>query len=260
MGSTTALWFHIVNTFTEVDELCTEALAAEMAMARHQAEEKLIRNFGQARGFGQTTEPQGPLGPEELRYPLAAELAKDLAFREAHPDGADVVKMRDGMRKLLVGLKKELSQVLTDHEVYYVLIPIVIYCDELARAVTRGAVLRWEPLQSELFNIENGGELFYWSIEERLRQQETHPLVFEVFYFCLNDGFVGMHQGDSRKIDDYKDRLRKRIPLQTMSGAGRKEVKAPLIVGFPWKYYAIGAGVVVGVYLLLNWVATSLSS
>jgi type IV/VI secretion system ImpK/VasF family protein len=262
MGSTTALWFHIVGTFAEVDELCTEALAAELSTQRARDEERVIRTVGQqGRGFG----GGGPAADsaqslEERRYPRAAELVKDLAFREAHPNGADLVKLRDGVRKSLVSLKKELGQVLTDHEVYYVLIPMVIYCDELVLAVTKGAVTRWEPLQSELFNIENGGELFYWSMEERLRQLETHPLVFEVFYFCLNDGFMGMHSADPRKIDEYKDRLRKRIPVLPTGNPKSKETKAPQILSFPWRYYAVSVGVVVAVYLALTWLASYVAS
>lgn len=258
MASTNALWSHVVTTFQGVDEICTEALAAELGAQRHRAEARIVNSFGQNRGYtGQ--EREADRSPEEQRFPRAVELAKDLAFRERHADGADLVKMRDGMRRLLDSLRKELSRTLTEHEVYSVLIPIVIYCDELANTVTRGSVQRWEPLQSEKFNIENGGELFYWSIEERLRQQETHPLVFEVFYFCLNDGFVGMHQGDPRKIEEYKDRLRKRIPTQETDSGPRKERAAPKIVKLPWKYYAAAAGASVAAYLILHWVASYLS-
>jgi len=261
MGSTTALWFHVVNTFTEVDELCTEALAAELTSQRARDEERLVRSMGQGRAGFAPSDPRGAREPEELRYPRAMELVKDLAFREAHPNGADLVKLREGVRRALVTLKKELGAVLTDHEVYYVLIPIVIYCDELVLSVTKGAVTRWEPLQSELFNIENGGELFYWSMEERFRQVETHPLVFEVFYFCLNDGFLGMHQGDLRKIEEYKDRLRKRIPvLPTGHNPRPKDTKGPQVLGFPWRYYAIAASVVVIVYLALTWYASYAAS
>jgi type IV/VI secretion system ImpK/VasF family protein len=260
MRSTTALWFHIVSTFTEVDELCTEALAAELSSQRTRDEERIVRSVGQGRaGFGGGGEPQGPQSAEEKRYPRATELVKDLAFREAHPNGADLVKLREGVRRTLVSLKKEISQTLTDHEVYYVLIPIVIYCDELVLSVTKGAVTRWEPLQSELFNIENGGELFYWSMEERFRQVETHPLVFEVFYFCLNDGFLGMHQADLRKIEEYKERLRKRIPVQPAAVGPRKDRAAPKLVKFPWRYYAAAVGVVLFGYVFLRWIASSLA-
>lgn len=262
MASKTALWFHIVSTFTEVDNLCQEALAAELGAQQGRTDERNIRSFGQGSGYtggGGNAPASSEPTPAMVRYPRAVNLAKDLAFREAHPDGADLVKMRDGMRKLLESLRKELSRGLSEHEVYSILIPIVIYCDELANSVTRGGVARWEPLQSEKFNIENGGELFYWSVEERLKQQETHPLVFEVFYFCLNDGFVGMLQGEPKKIEDYKERLRKRINMQPTGGGARRERVVPKLLGFPWRYYAVTAGAVLFVYLLLRWFANSLS-
>jgi type IV/VI secretion system ImpK/VasF family protein len=262
MGSTTQIWFHIVNTFTRVDELCEQALVAEMAKHRTQAEQQMIRDAGQGRSFGQASDEKAVQALAHPRYPRAADLAKDLSTREKYPDGANLVQMRDGMRRHLQDLKKELMKTLVEHDVHYVLMPITIYCDELARAVTRGAVDRWEPLQSELYNMQNGGERFYDLIEDRFKQEGTPPIVFEVFYFCLNDGFVGKFQGDPAKIQDYKDRLNinSRIPKMEKVSGGRKEAKAPLIVGFPWKYYAIAAGVIIGVYLLLNWVATNLSS
>ncbi|MFT3765641.1 MAG: DotU family type IV/VI secretion system protein [Minicystis sp.] len=258
MASTNALWFPIAATFTGIDDLCTEALAAELGAQRQRAEERAVSAFGMSRGYT-AAEPEAEQSPGEQRYPRAVELAKDLAFREAHEGGADLVKLRDGMRRLLDILRRDLSRGLSEHEVYSVLIPIVIYCDELANAVTRGSLQRWEPLQSEKFNIENGGELFYWSIEERLRQPETHPLVFEVFYFCLHDGFVGMHAGDARKIEEYKDRLRKRIPVLPTVAAPRKERLAPKIVSFPWKYYAAAVGFTFAIYLVLRWIASSLA-
>lgn len=258
MATTNAIWSNIVATFAAIDRVCTEALAAELGAHRGQAEERIKSSFAEGRSF-LGGEPQAEPPVEQQRYSRAVELAKDLAFREEHAHGADLVKMRDEMRKLLDALRKELSRTLTEHAVYSVLVPIVIYSDELARLVTRGAVQAWEPLQGETFNIENGGELFYWAIDERLRQQETHPLVFEVFYFCLNDGFVGMHQGDPRKIEEYKDKLRKRIPAKPTGGAPRKDRVAPRIVKFPWHYYAAAAALTLVVYGVLRWFAYSLS-
>ncbi len=258
MATTNAIWSQIVATFAAVDRVCTEALAADLGAQKGQAEERIKSSFAEGRGYtGGEAKAESPA--ELQRYPRAVELAKDLAFREAHPNGADLVKMRDGMRKLLDALRKELSRTLAEHAVYSVLVPIVIYCDELARAVTRGSVQGWEPLQSETFNIENGGELFYWAIDERLRQQETHPLVLEVFYFCLNDGFVGMYQDDPRKIEEYKDRLRKHIRAKPTGTAPHKARVAPRIVGFPWRYYVAAASLTLAVYAVLRWFAYSLA-
>ena len=88
-----------------------------------------------------------------------------------------------------------------------------MYTDELVAAVMPGQTARWEPLQGELYDIDNGGELFYSILEDCLRKEETPPVVFEVFYFCLNDGFLGMYQGDRKKIEEYEARLANRIPL-----------------------------------------------
>jgi type VI secretion system protein ImpK len=257
MATTNAFWSHIVATFDAMDDVLTEALAAELGAKGAQADERIKSSFAAGRrSLGGEAEAEPPV---EERYPRAVELARDLAFREAHANGADFVKMRDSMRKLLDELRKELSRTLTEHAVYSVLVPIVIYADEMASVIMRGSVLSWEPLQSETFNIENGGEFFFWTIDERLRQQETLPLVFEVFYFCLNDGFVGMFQDDPYKIEEYKDKLRKRIPTKATATAPRKDRVTSKIVKLPWQYYAAAAALTLVVYAVLRWYAYSVA-
>jgi type IV/VI secretion system ImpK/VasF family protein len=145
--------------------------------------------------------------------------------------------------------------VLSEHEVYYTLFPIVVYTDELVNGVTRGATSRWEPLQSELYDIDNGGEVFYQILDARLRQEETHPLVFEVFYYCLNDGFCGVYASDSRKIEEYKARLTERIrtkPIEPDTGA-KKDAGPVELVRFPWRYHLAAAGAALGAYALYAW-------
>jgi type IV/VI secretion system ImpK/VasF family protein len=258
MATTKPIWSQIVATFEAMDRVFTEALAAELSAQRGKAEQRLKSSFADGRSVT-GGEAQADLPLELHRYPRAVDLAKDLSFREAHANGADLVRMREGLRKLLDTLRKDLARTLSEHEVYSILVPIVVYADELARVVTRGSVQTWEPLQSETFNIENGGELFYWAIDERLRHQDTHPLVFEVFYFCLNDGFVGMHQGDPRKIEEYKDRLRKRIPTRPTGSAPRKDKVAPKLIRFPWQYYGAAAALTLVIYAVLRWYAYSLA-
>jgi type IV/VI secretion system ImpK/VasF family protein len=254
MTTTAALWFHIETAFAEIEELCLEVRAAELAVENKRQEAGLVRSFG--RGASPVEQEPEATSAQEGRYVRAAELARDLAFREAHPDGADLVDIRARLRKRLTWLKARLGELLAEHEVYYALFPIVAYSDELVNTASRGAVARWEPLQSELYEIDNGGELFYSILEERLRQDETHPVVFEIFYFCLNDGFLGMYQGDSRKIDEFKARLAERIPRQAIDGSDepRKERK-PELIAFPWRYYAVAGGIVVLVYVLLSFFA-----
>jgi type VI protein secretion system component VasF len=122
----------------------------------------------------------------------------------------------------------------------------VIYIDELMATITRGAALRWEPLQSELYDITNGGEHFYVLLDEHLRKSETDPIVFQMFYFCLSDGFVGMAESDPRKIEQYKALLLARIPLELPAEmpAARKPEQPIELVSFPWQPYAWSAAAI----------------
>ncbi|WP_437760858.1 DotU family type IV/VI secretion system protein [Sorangium sp. So ce1389] len=257
MGSTTALWFGIEEAFAEVDALCVEARAAELALERRKREEAAVRSLGGGRTMAM--EEDAPRVERDRRSARAAELAKDLAFQETHPDGADFVKLRARVRQRLVWLKGQLSGTLPEHEVHYVLFPIVVHFDELVRLVSRGATTRWEPLQSELYDVDNGGELFYTRLEERLNQEETPPIVFEVFYFCLSDGFQGMHQGDAKKIAEYKARIQLRIPKKPVEDVDDESAGAPVeLVRFPVLYYAAALGAMVGLYAVLSWLGGSL--
>jgi type IV/VI secretion system ImpK/VasF family protein len=257
MGSTTALWFSIEAAFAEVEELCLEARAAELAYERKKREEAAVRSLGRGRAVA-VEEAPAPKGATDGRYVRAADLANDLAFQEAHPNGADLVKLRARVRQRLVWLKSQLTGTLPEHEVHYVLFPIIVHFDELVRLVSRGAATRWEPLQSELYDVDNGGELFFTRLEERLLQEETPPIVFEVFYFCLKDGFQGMHQGDTRKLAEYEARLSDRIPKKPIEVEDDGPAPVPVeLVGFPFHYYVMAVSAVACAYMLLSWLGAS---
>ena len=211
MASITALWLSFDSAFTEIEQLCVEARAAQLALEHKAEEAELLKNLAAARTAIRVSALPEPIAtPREGR---ALELARDLAFREAHPDGPNLVELRAGIRERLLWLKGEFASVLTEHELHYVLLPIVIYVDELVTSITRGRASRWEPLQSELYDMGNGGELFYVLLEDHLRKSDTHPFVFQIFYFCLSDGFAGMAERDPRKIEQCKAILATRIPL-----------------------------------------------
>lgn len=254
MGSATALWFDIETTFRELEDLCVEARAAELVTQRRVEEKRLFQTMRMPMRE-RDEDVESPAIELRDRFTRPEALSKDLAFAEAHPNGADVVDLRSRVRKRLTWLKSKLAEVLSEHEVYYTLFPIVVYADEMINGVTRTASTRWEPLQSELYEIDNGGEVFYSILDDRLRQEETHPLIFEVFYFCLRDGFCGAYASDSRKIDEYKARLLERIRTQPIEAdtALKKEVGPVDLVKFPWRYHAVAAGTILGTYLLFSW-------
>jgi type IV/VI secretion system ImpK/VasF family protein len=218
-----------------VHDLCVQTRAAELVQQRRLA---------QAAGLEQmlTRLSQIPEYAGRSRFSEAEELSTNTQFQADHPDGPDIVQLRASLRKRLNWLKSQLSEVMTEREVYYGLFPIVIYTDELVHYATRGIADKWESLQSELYDIDNGGELFYTVIDTLLRKDDTHPLIFELFYFCLKDGFVGMYEGNAGKLQEYQDRLSARIPIERPAQSLELSAGAVGLVPFPWRFYVYAVG------------------
>jgi type VI protein secretion system component VasF len=253
MASITALWLSFDLAFSEIEQLCVEARAAQLALQKRKEEAALLRNLALAR-VSVPALPSDTRG--DVREARASELARDLAFCDAHADGPNLVALRSAIRERLQWLKGELAEVLTEHELHYVLLPLVIYIDELVTSITRGEASRWEPLQSELYDVENGGELFYALMQDHLRKSDTHPFVFQMFYFCLSDGFVGAAERDLRKIEQAKALLAARIPLAPAPPGPDQMRDQPIeLVRFPWNYYAWAAAAMVASWAVLSFAA-----
>jgi type IV/VI secretion system ImpK/VasF family protein len=255
MASITALWLSFDLAFSEIEQSCVEARAAQLAIQRRIEEAALLKNLAAAR-ISSRAAPAGT-ARSDSREARASELARDLAFYEAHADGPNLVELRKQIRERLQWLKGEFAAVLTEHELHYVLLPLVIYIDELVTSITHGEASKWEPLQSELYDVSNGGELFYSLMEDHLRKSDTHPFVFQIFFFCLSDGFVGAAERDPRKIEQCKALLAARIPLAPASdGQPERSKDQPIeLVRFPWRYYAWAAAAVIAGWAALSFAA-----
>lgn len=168
---------------------------------------------------------------------------------------ASLVAIREDLRGRLKGLESSLARLLSEREKYFALFPIVIYVDEILRKQTQGRSDEWESLQSELYGVRDGGERFYTVLEELLRQEATHPLVFEIFYFCLNHGFAGQYsgeQGEDRRASILRE-LSARIPKADIPAPRAAPAAVAVRVrAFPWRYYALAAGGTLGVYAVLR--------
>ena len=136
MASTTALWFHIETAFAEFEELCVQARAAELSVQKQK--EERARRRGSFGGRAYDDDQTQPI--QDGRFPRAQDLAKDLAFREAHSKGADLVEMARALPESASSwLKARFAEALSDHEVYYALFPIVVYSRRArAQSVTYG--------------------------------------------------------------------------------------------------------------------------
>lgn len=125
-------------------------------------------------------------------------------------------------------LRGELSKVLSDREVFFVLLPLTIHYDELVlRRLPPNEQTAWPLLQRERFDINDGGDKFFSFAEERLANPDTPPLVFEVLYFCLSDGFIGRYAKDPARIAGYKSTLAARIPMPKTPAQLQKKLPPP---------------------------------
>jgi len=132
---------------------------------------------------------------------------------------------------------------------------LTIHVDErIMRRLPEYLRLGWPLLQTDITRSTTGGSDFFAAIEEALHDSRTPSLVFEIHYYCLSHGFVGMFSTDIVKLDNFRSRLAERIPHPSappppLQRAGQLELPAP----WPsWSYYALGLLSVAAIVLLLT--------
>jgi type VI protein secretion system component VasF len=135
--------------------------------------------------------------------------ARDLDAASRAVLGTDAL---EALHKRMRDLLARLSATLPAAEKRDLLFVLAIHLDEkIQRRLTRSEEPNWPLLQRALFEVHDGGELFYELVGERLRQVDASPLLLELCYFCLADGFVGRHSRNPQKIDLCKRKLAARI-------------------------------------------------
>jgi len=199
--------------------------------------------------------------------------AADTVSGPSAPPGPEALdRLRTELRLLLEELRAKLARFLTEKECGMVLFPLVIHLDELVmQRLGSYPQVEWPLLQQDLFNINDGGSQFYQFTEERLHKTDTPPVVYEVLYYCLSDGFVGKYALDVTKIDKYRVELTERLQIPEPpptkpkrrrrpgtaavdSAAGSRPKKTTLLaepkqldsrtIAVPWFYLVTVAGLV----------------
>ncbi len=131
-------------------------------------------------------------------------------------DPATLTKLNTELRNKLDALRDNLNRELTENETYLVMFPLVLLCDEMVMTrLSKEQQTSWPLLQSELFQINYGGDVFYDFVDERLEKPDTPPIVFEVLYFCLAAGFVGKFGESGGKVQRYRTLLSEQIGNST---------------------------------------------
>jgi type VI secretion system protein ImpK len=136
-----------------------------------------------------------------LRSPQQAAVSPELLKR-----------LREDLLAQIERLEERLSKDLSEADIELMLFPLVLLCDEMVMVrLAKDQHTQWHLLQTELFSINYGGDVFYEFTDEQLSKPGTAIEVFEVLYYCLISGFVGRFGFDSGKIQRYRSLLGERI-------------------------------------------------
>ena len=172
--------------------------------------------------------------------------------------------LRTSIRKSLETLKSQLSEFLNEREVYLTLFPLVIYFDEFVLLHQHtNQKLDWPPLQYELYNTYNGGEVFYETLQDLLNKPDTLPMIYEIYYYCLKKGFKGKYIDAPEKIEEILSLCRQNIPLPTIDEVLIEEdcdfdmdySPQPKVIK-PWIYYGAASVLLAFVYSVLQIVSS----
>lgn len=157
---------------------------------------------------------------------------------EAVPGGRGALTaLYERVRERLAALRAELAEAPARE---HAMLALVIALDErIMHGMPEELGLSWPLLQTEWLGSADGGDAFYRIIDTVEGDPSTPSFLFEVFYFCLSQGFVGRYIGQPDAIEGYQQRLRARIvvPEATPPGPGAPVTRRAVRVRSPAWYY-----------------------
>ncbi|MFU8788585.1 MAG: DotU family type IV/VI secretion system protein [Methylobacter sp.] len=173
----------------------------------------------------------------------------------------DLMQLRSKMRDQLVDLRTAITEQYSERDAYYVLFPLTAHCDEVIKKMNHdGLQQAWPPLQQEFYQVDDAGDLFYELLDNTLSKPETLGLVYEVYYFCLSDGFSGRYSGNPGMAASYLDKLRKHIGLQPLPVTPESASKARRRAYFripTYSHYIVNVVLFILNYWLLTFMAST---
>ena len=107
-------------------------------------------------------------------------------------------------------------------------------------------------LQEELFDITDGDEVFYDTLDEILHKSGVPSIVYEAFYFCLSSGYKGRHSRNAKRIESYKKIIHAKLVVPAVDNTIYDEEEKDSEEVFSCKpifvYYACASGFVAATY------------
>jgi len=140
-------------------------------------------------------------------------------------------ELRARMREEILGARTRFTELMNEREAYRALFPLVAYVDEIMQlSESAGHPASSVPLQKELFEVTNAGELFFESLDELLESSTGSRFTLEVYLYCLKLGYQGRHAGNPEKLEGYERRIAAVLcePLPEREEVPAPEVALPL--------------------------------
>ena len=167
----------------------------------------------------------------------------------------DLVEFRSKLRIELEALRELLIAQYSERDAYLVLFPLIAHCDEFIRkSLLNSDQLNWPSFQEEFYKVDDAGDVFYDLLDDLLAKPETLPLVYEIYLFCLKDGFLGRYSVYPQTIAEYIKKLSKHIVLYPLQSK-LTQIPTPskrFFFRIPNYSYYLGAALLLsGVYFLL---------
>lgn len=175
-------------------------------------------------------------------------------------DMIDLVELRSMLRSQLEDLRATITEQYSERDAYFVLFPLIAHCDELVKKmIQQSNQLEWPPMQQEFYQVADAGDLFYELLDNALSKPETLALVYEVYYFCLQDGFCGRYSANPDRVTTYLEKLRKHICLLPIAVTypAPEPAKRAFFRMPGYAYYTGAAVLLMLVYMFLSFLGSS---
>ncbi len=132
---------------------------------------------------------------------------------------------RRSIRELLRQSHEFLLEKTSERNAYFVLFALVALTDEsMEEYVQKNPSDSWLPLQTELFEITNAGTLFYQYVDYFRGRNDIPVIIYEIFYFCLKDGFKGSKINEPDLRTAYLKELKVHIPVENIPSLSDRPV------------------------------------
>lgn len=177
-------------------------------------------------------------------------------YRRARADlQGPIVKLREALERALPDPRARPGESNAERA----LAALLIHYDERELAEAQGGAAGAAPLlQTEYAGLYDGGERFYWLMEEALRSVATPGLMLQLLLFCMRSGFCGRYASasDPERLA-YQAELCQRVARRDEPRPTPAASPLPRIVGqqFPYAFYAGALALLVVFWLGLHQVA-----